>query len=213
MRWWWARGRFVLTFELHDVPPNGALILLGRLRPRHVSQVVARRTDRAPSAFPAAPSKWRRAPAPPKLGQLFRMSCSPSPLSTSIGGVQCGIMCRKVSRAGCDEDNQVMITKNPQERRRNKMFVTRNTEYFLRDDVCVGVRDRRTDSWLEGHLALGRELSGGVRVLQNGEAIPVPDTPQVGEALYFSAGGRELITSALCSVERPPREIVMQYAS
>jgi len=112
-----------------------------------------------------------------------------------------------------DGDNQLMITKNPQERRRNKMFVTRNTEYHLRDDVCVGVKDRRTDSWLEGHLALGRHLSGGVRVLQNGEAIPVPDLPQVGEALYFSSGGRELITSALCSVERPAREVVQQYAS
>ena len=105
-----------------------------------------------------------------------------------------------------------MTTKN-QERRRNQMFVTRNTEYHLKDGRCVAVRDRRSDSWLEGHLALGRELSGGVRVLKNGEAIPVKDAPQVGEALYFSTGGRELITSVLCSIERPPREIALQYAS
>lgn len=99
------------------------------------------------------------------------------------------------------------------DRRRNKMFVTRNTEYHLRDGVCVAVRDRRTDSWLESHLALGRELSGGVRVLKNGEAIPVTETPQVGEALYFSTGGRELITSVLCSVERPERSVALRYAS
>lgn len=102
---------------------------------------------------------------------------------------------------------------NGSERRRNKLFITRNTEYFLNDGVCVGVRDRRTENWLEGHLAIGRVLSGGVRVLKNGEAIPVNDTPQVGEALYFSEGGRELITSVLCSVERPPREVVLQLAS
>jgi hypothetical protein len=100
-----------------------------------------------------------------------------------------------------------------QERRRNQMFVTRNTEYHLRDSRCVAVRDRRSDTWLEGHLAIGRELSGGVRVLKNGVAVPIPDAPQVGEALYFSTGGRELITSVLCSIERPPREVAVRYAS
>jgi hypothetical protein len=104
--------------------------------------------------------------------------------------------------------------QNPQgpERRRNKLFVTRNTEYFLNDGVCVAVRDRRTEAWLDGHLAIGRPLSGGVRVLKNGEAIPVKDDPQVGEALYFSDGGRELITSVLCSIGRPSREVALQYA-
>lgn len=97
------------------------------------------------------------------------------------------------------------------ERRRNQMFVTRNTEYHLRDGVCIAVRDRRTDCWLDGHLALGRSLSGGVRVLSNGSAVSVPSAPQVGEALYFSSGGRELITSVLCSVERPAKELVDCY--
>lgn len=99
------------------------------------------------------------------------------------------------------------------ERRRNKMFITRNTEYFLSDGVCVAVKDRRTEAWLDGHLAIGRSLSGGVRVLKNGVAIPVKDGPEVGEALYFSEGGRELITSVLCGVERPSREVALQYAS
>ena len=99
------------------------------------------------------------------------------------------------------------------ERRRNKMFVTRNTEYFLVEGVCVAVRDRRTGAWLEGHLAVGRKLSGGVRVLKNGEAIPVEDAPQLGEALYFSEGGPELITSVLCSVERTARDLALRYAA
>lgn len=99
------------------------------------------------------------------------------------------------------------------ERRHNFLFVTRNTEYYLRDGKCMAVKDRRTSVWLEGHLAVGRVLSGGVKVMPNGEAIPVPDAPRVGEALYFSEGGRELITSVLCSVERAPREVVHQYAA
>ncbi len=96
-------------------------------------------------------------------------------------------------------------------RRKNQMFVTRNTEYHVQAGVCVAVRDLRTSTWLDGHLAVGRELSGGVRLLPNGSAIPVPAAPQVGEALYFSAGGRELITSVLCAVERPSKELVEQY--
>ncbi len=98
------------------------------------------------------------------------------------------------------------------ERRKNKMFVTRNTEYFLTDGVCVAVRDRRSESWLDGHLAVGRSLCGGVKVLDNGEAIPVQGAPSVGEALYFSTGGRELITSVLCGIERPARDLVRQFA-
>lgn len=99
------------------------------------------------------------------------------------------------------------------ERRRNKLFVTRNTEYFLVDGLCVAVRDRRTGQWLDGHLAVGRRLSGGVKVLKNGEAIPIEAAPEIGEALYFAEGGRELITSALCRVDRPSRELSAQFAA
>jgi hypothetical protein len=89
------------------------------------------------------------------------------------------------------------------ERRRNHVFVTRNTEYFMRDRVCVAVKDRSSEVWLEGHLALGRALSGSVRVLSNGAVVPRPEVPQVGEALYFADGGPELITSVLTAVDRP----------
>jgi hypothetical protein len=97
------------------------------------------------------------------------------------------------------------------ERRHHRVYVTRNTEYHLRAGTCVAVRDRRTAAWLEGHLAIGRRLSGGVRVAPSGEALPVPRAPGVGEALYFAQGDRELITSVLCGVERPDRATVAAY--
>lgn len=105
------------------------------------------------------------------------------------------------------------IVSSGNERRLNKLFVTRNTEYYLRNGLCLAVKDRRTNEWLDGHLAIGRQLSGGVRILANGEAIPVPAVPQVGEALYFAEGGRELITSVLCSVERAPQDLVQAFAN
>lgn len=97
------------------------------------------------------------------------------------------------------------------ERRRHRVFVTRNTEYHFRDTLCVAVRDRRSGKWLPSHLALERRLSGGVRFQPNGCAMPSADVPGVGEALFFADGGRELVTSLLSAVERPEKETVRQY--
>ena len=41
------------------------------------------------------------------------------------------------------------------ERRRHRAYVTRNTEYHFRDDVCVAVRDVKSRKWLVSHLAVG----------------------------------------------------------
>jgi hypothetical protein len=100
------------------------------------------------------------------------------------------------------------------DRRLHRMYVTRNTEYHFRGERCVAVRDRRTGTWLDSHLAIDRKLGGAVRFHQNGAAIPSTEAPQVGEALYFDddENGRELITSLLASIERPAREVVAQYA-
>ena len=97
------------------------------------------------------------------------------------------------------------------ERRRHRVYTTRNTEYHFRDGVCVAVRDRRTGDFLPGHLALRRPLFGGLRFFMNGALLPNPGEPNVGEALFFGEGGRDLITSPLQAVERPTRAMVEEY--
>lgn len=98
------------------------------------------------------------------------------------------------------------------ERRRHRVYVTRNTEYHFRDDLCVAVRDRRTARWLPGHLAMRRKLTGGLRVHRNGAALPTWQAPRLGESLYFGEGDeRELITSALTAIDRPQLDIVQSY--
>jgi hypothetical protein len=99
------------------------------------------------------------------------------------------------------------------ERRVHRTYVTRNTEYHFRGDVCVAVRDRRTGRWLDSHLAVRRRLSGGVKFHQNGVAVPSCASPRVGEALYFDDDGQELITSLLSSIERPSKQTVQDYRS
>jgi len=97
------------------------------------------------------------------------------------------------------------------DRRRHRVYVTRNTEYHFRDGFCVAVRDRRTGDFLQSHLALRRRVHGGIRFYMNGGIQPNLGEPQPGEALYFESGGHDLVTSPLISVERPTREVVLAY--
>jgi hypothetical protein len=110
------------------------------------------------------------------------------------------------------------------ERRRHRVFVTRNTEYHFRDGFCVAVRDRRTGQFLQGHLALHRRLQGGLRFFDNGGIHPNAGEPKPGESLYFASEERDprdrdayrirdLVTSPLESVRRPHRELVDGYPS
>jgi hypothetical protein len=104
------------------------------------------------------------------------------------------------------------------ERRRHRLVVTRNTEYHLKDDVCVAVRDRSTKRWCEGHLALMLRCEGGVKFHSNGAMIPSLIDPAPGDAIYFSyktSGGeeRQLVTSKIESVERTPKRDVLAYAT
>lgn len=97
------------------------------------------------------------------------------------------------------------------ERRRHRVYVTRNTEYHFRDGFCVAVRDRRTGDFLQGHLAVRRRLHGGLKFYGNGAIIPNAGDPVPGEALYFAADGRDLVTSPVESVERPTKAVVLAY--
>lgn len=97
------------------------------------------------------------------------------------------------------------------ERRRHRVYVTRNTEYHFKDGFCVAVRDRRTGKYLESHLALRRRIKGGILFFLNGGIQPNIGEPRPGEALYFESGGRDLLTSPLVSVERPSKDVVNGY--
>lgn len=94
------------------------------------------------------------------------------------------------------------------ERRVHKVFVTRNTEYHVRRDLCVAVRDRRTGVWLSRHAALGRRLAGAIEYTEGG-GVTLASQPGIGVALCFR--GASLVTSLIQRIERPAREIVQTY--
>jgi hypothetical protein len=96
------------------------------------------------------------------------------------------------------------------ERRIHKVFVTRNTEYYVREARCVAVRDRSSGIWVRDHFAVDRAVMGAIRYLDSGELCAGPGLPQVGESMYFEEPGRDLVTSAVVSVERPARELFLE---
>lgn len=98
------------------------------------------------------------------------------------------------------------------ERRIHRIFLTRNTEYHLRDWTCVAVRDRHSGQWLSEHFAHGRAVAGSLSVSDGGAISASERLPSVGESMYFETHTRDLVTSSIIAVERPQRDVVAQYA-
>lgn len=95
------------------------------------------------------------------------------------------------------------------ERRIHKVYVTRNTEYHVRRNACVAVRDRTSGQWLLRHRGIGLQLTGAVRTAPDNGPVVVPRLPEVGERLCL--GDMVLVTSPLDEIRRPPREVVVRY--
>jgi hypothetical protein len=98
------------------------------------------------------------------------------------------------------------------DRRIHKVFVTRNTEYHVRQGKCVGVRDRESGDWLQQHFALYRPIIGSIKFFESGAMSALPGLPRIGESMYFEDVGRDLVTSSVVSVERPKPEVVAEYS-
>ena len=90
-------------------------------------------------------------------------------------------------------------------RRRHRMFVTRNTEYHLRSDQCVGVRDRKTGEWFRHHAALRLRA---VKLPPIGQ-----DAHWLGRRIQFWGHAADVLTSEVIEVARPPRFALEYYVS
>lgn len=102
------------------------------------------------------------------------------------------------------------------DRRRHRVYVTRNTEYHIRDGVCVAVRDRRSRTFRPAHIALNLKMEGGVRIYPNGAMIPNVEQPVEGDAIFFTHTNgdgemRQIVTSRLERIDRPAKTIVALY--
>jgi len=97
------------------------------------------------------------------------------------------------------------------DRRRHRMFVTRNSEYHMREDICVGVRNTREDRWLDRSRLLSARLMGAVDSFSTLSSSACTE-PAVGKYLLFVCENGELIvTTKLEAIDRPPLDAVKNY--
>ena len=88
-----------------------------------------------------------------------------------------------------------------QERRRRQVVVTTNTEYYLRDNVCIAVRDQRTGELQHDHQALGSQIVGRVHFQPDGSwELKIGGAPEAGQRLFFSS---HLVTTPVQQISRP----------
>lgn len=91
------------------------------------------------------------------------------------------------------------------ERRRHRVFRTRHTEYHLRDDEVVGVRDRETGLWILNHAALR------LRALRLPTSANEPGW--IGRRLAFWSEAADVVTSPVVEIDRPERVDLGAYVS
>jgi hypothetical protein len=93
----------------------------------------------------------------------------------------------------------------PKNRRRHRVFATKHTEYHLRVDEVVAVRDRSTGEWQRKHAALRLR------------AINLPpvgaEAEWIGRRLQFWGHAMDVVTSPVMEVLRPALEAIDHYVS
>jgi hypothetical protein len=102
------------------------------------------------------------------------------------------------------------------ERRHHHVYLTLNSEYHCRDDLCVAVRNLQTGEFVDDHPAIGRRLTGAIRFNDDGGIASFSrcgEQPRPGENLYFSSGPSTIgvRTTGVRGIQRPPRKIVQRY--
>ncbi len=91
------------------------------------------------------------------------------------------------------------------DRRRHRIFATKHTEYHLRGDECVAVRDRGSGLWLVDHAALR------LRALR---LPPVGrDEQWLGRRIQFWSSKMDVLTSPVVEVDRPEMDVIDGYVS
>ena len=97
-----------------------------------------------------------------------------------------------------------------EERRRHKVFITRNTEYHVRSGIVVGVRPRGSRDWMRCHKALAMRVEGHV---EPEAMVPHTGLPKPGQRLFLATEDNDVVTSAIVAIVRPPRSLVSEYPS
>jgi hypothetical protein len=88
------------------------------------------------------------------------------------------------------------------------LYLTYYSEYLVRGEVCVGVRDRRSGSWQPMHVAARAYVLGPQATLHSSPLIG--DGPRLGERLCLRTAACRIVTGPIIAVETPSRRLVVE---
>jgi hypothetical protein len=87
-----------------------------------------------------------------------------------------------------------------------KLYLTYRSEYLVLQDLCVGVRDRRTSGWLAMHAATCSHVLGPVDAAT--KTPLVAGSARVGEHLCLYSAARRIVTGPIVAIEQPSRRLL-----
>lgn len=91
------------------------------------------------------------------------------------------------------------------------LYLTYRSEYLVLRDLCVGVRDRGSGTWIPLHAAtcahlLGPHGFGGEEDVARGVS-PITRV-RLGERLELYAAARRIVTGPIVAIERAPESVL-----
>jgi hypothetical protein len=80
------------------------------------------------------------------------------------------------------------------------IYLTKNTEYHVRNRICTAIRDRASGRFVSDHRALNRRLAGAMRLTLRDARLNTGE-PRPGQGLCFELDEGVLLTSAIEAIE------------
>jgi len=96
------------------------------------------------------------------------------------------------------------------ERRIHVVYVTKHTEYHVRDGVCISVQEKGDPQPAASRRALNMRVAG---YFGPGSLSTHPGPPETGFSIHFANDAAFVVTSPVLAVKRPPKEVVETYPS
>ena len=91
------------------------------------------------------------------------------------------------------------------------LYLTYRSEYLVLRDLCVGVRDRGSGTWIPLHAATCAHLLGphGFSGYDEGERGVAPIVrARLGERLELYASARRIVTGPIVAIERASESVM-----
>ena len=87
-----------------------------------------------------------------------------------------------------------------------KLYLTYRSEYLVLRDLCVGVRDRRSSTWLPMHAAACAHVLGPVNSIATSPLVAA--RIRVGEQLCLRSPARRIVTGPVVAIEKPSPKLM-----